>query len=191
MSPHGDILGCIMKKSKLTLIAISCVLLSSHANSSDKLKFGVELDAVPYLLGGYYASASVALENVQIRVVTTEYDTPDFYLQNGFEDDNVEVKAFILDYYFDDSLRGFWIGTGLENWQGKVTESSSKVEKKYDTNLFTIGGGYSYYLNDYIYLNPWVGFHLPVSGDNKVSFTNKTFDIKPTPEISLKLGFKF
>ncbi len=178
-----------MKNSKVKLFASVCVLINSHANA--KLKFGAELDAVPYLLGGYYASALVALENFQFRYVTTEYNAPDFYLQSGFEDNNVQVKAFILDYYFDNSLKGFWLGSGLENWQGKVTESSSGVEKEYDTKLFTIGGGYSYYLNDYFYLNPWVGFHIPVSGDNNVSFSNKTFDIKSTAEISLKLGFRF
>ncbi|SEF39735.1 hypothetical protein [Vibrio hangzhouensis] len=184
-----------MKNAKLKLLAAACALLCPYANANTntntKLKYGIELDAVPYLLGGYYVSALVAINNFQLRYVTTKYETPSFYLKNGFKDDNVEVKAFILDYYFDNSLKGFWVGSGIEKWQGKVTESSSGVEKGYDTNLFTIGGGYSYYLNDYFYLNPWIGLHIPVSGDDKVSFTNNTFDINTTAEISLKLGFKY
>ena len=116
---------------------------------------------------------------------------PDFYVQSGFDDNEIDVRAFILDYYFDHTLQGFWIGAGLENWQGTVAESSSNTEKEYDSNLFTIGGGYTYYLNQYFYINPWIGIHVPVSGDDNVTFTDSSFDIKTTTEASIKFGYKF
>ncbi|MCE0495840.1 hypothetical protein [Vibrio salinus] len=180
-----------MKKFILGMLSLSGVMFSASSFASSGIKAGVEIDAVPYFLGGYYASVGASVDHWQLRYVTTEFETPDFYLQDGFKDNKVDVNAVILDYFLNEDLRGWWIGVGVENWQGKVKDSSSDIEKSYDTNLVTVGGGYTFYLTEHLYLNPWVGVHVPVSGDDKVNFSDRSFDVKTTGEVSVKVGYKF
>jgi len=42
------------------------------------------------------------------------------------------------------------------------------------------------------YLNPWIGFHVKIAGDHKVTVNVKEFDPALfTPQISLKIGWHY
>jgi hypothetical protein len=123
--------------------------------------------------------------------VRTNITTPDFATQSGFEDNELNVNAYIIDYYFKEGFSGWWIGPGYETWDGEVTEQSSGVRKTYRTDILTLGGGYTFRFNDHLYINPWAAVHIPIGGDTELQFVNSTFKISATPEASIKVGINF
>jgi hypothetical protein len=185
-----------MKKSFAAWTALlACLLLPAAAIADDqaskKWMVGTEIDLVPYVYDGYYLSAVAGYEKWRARFVRTLITTPDFATQSGFEKNKLSVSAFIIDYYFQERFRGWWIGPGYETWSGEVTEKSSSVRKKYRTDILTFGGGYTFRLNDCFYINPWAAVHMPVGGDTAIQFGNNTFRVKATPEASIKFGVNF
>ena len=154
-------------------------------------KFGTEFDLAPYLNGGYYLSFAVGKGRMRGRLVRTRLTTPDFVTDDDFEDNDLSVWAGIVDLYFKDGFSGWWIGPGLEQWKGDVTEKATGLRQEYDTNILTLGGGYTWRFSHHLYLNPWAALHLPIGGDTEIHFVSSTFEIDPTPEASVKLGIEF
>ena len=185
-----------MKKNIIAiLIFITSVFTTTTLQANDKetkeWMVGTELDLVPYINDGYYASVVAGYDHWRARFVLTDITTPDFVTQKNFNDNQLKVNAYIIDYYFKKGFHGWWIGPGFEIWQGNVTEESSKIRKSYKTFIFTLGGGYTFRFNDHFYLNPWAALHIPVGGDRKIQFINETFKINATPEASVKIGINF
>ncbi len=186
-----------MSKTLLIIwgIFLSCLLPAMTVFANDeapkKWMVGTELDLVPYLFDGYYVSVVAGHGKWRARFVRTNITTPDFATQSGFEDNELNVNAYIVDYYFKDGFRGWWVGPGYETWNGEVKEKSSGLNKKYRTDILTLGGGYTFRFNDHAYLNPWAAVHVPISGDRDVSFVNSVFKIRATPEASIKIGINF
>jgi hypothetical protein len=176
-------------------ILLALVFVASPALADDRppkrWMVGTELDLAPYLFDGYYASIVAGYRKWRARFVLTNITTPDFATQSGFEDNELDVDAYIVDYYFADGFKGWWVGPGYETWEGEVTEESSGTRKGYRTDILTLGGGYTFRFNDYFYLNPWAAVHIPVGGDKDVPFDDETFEIRATPEASIKIGINF
>ena len=168
-----------------------CPALATNDDAPKKWMIGTELDLVPYIFDGYYISAVAGYGKWRARFVRTNITVPEFATQSGFKDNELNVNAYILDYYFKDGFQGWWIGPGYEIWNGKVKEKKSRIRKKYRTDIVTFGGGYTIRFNDHLYVNPWAALHIPVGGDTKIRFPERTFRIKATPEASVKLGINF
>jgi hypothetical protein len=58
--------------------------------------------------------------------------------------------------------------------------------------VLTAGGGYAWKVSRHVYVNPWVGGHLVVSGERKIQVSGETYE-QPvfTPEVSVKVGVTF
>ena len=169
-------------------LLIVCLFLISPVMAdeqvSKKWMVGTELDLVPYLFDGYYISAVAGYGNWRTRYVLTKITTPGFATQSGFEDNEINVNAYIVDYYFKEGFKGWWVGPGYETWKGEVKEKESGFKKHYRTDILTLGGGYTFRFNDYFYVNPWAAVHIPIGGDRNVQFVNKTFKLRATAEAS-------
>lgn len=167
---------------------------------------GFELDALPYLSNGWYFSGWVGFKQSQIRLrpIIAKSDVPSFMLDSDFKKNTLRVNAFVVDYFFKPDFKGFWIGTGFEQWNGKITTKEvlptyenwivpeQSMTKSYKSYVFTLGGGYVWKIYKNLYLNPWVAGHLKIGGENNVAVGSKVF--KPSrfiPEASLKLGWHF
>lgn len=174
-------------------VAVLCasVLLSPCSAEEKDWMIGTELDLLPYLSGGYYLSLVGGVDKLRGRVVRTELTVPDFATDDAFTDNDLGVWALILDIYFKKDFKGWWIGPGLERWDGEVTEKSSGLRRKYSTDILTLGGGYTWRFSKHFYLNPWAAVHLPIGGDREIRFASDVFEINPTPEASVKLGIQF
>lgn len=131
---------------------------------------GTEVDLVPFLLDGYYGSVIAGYDHWRARYVVTNATTPDFVTRSGYSDNEIDVDAFIVDYYFDEGFRGWWLGPGYESWDGAVTQDSSGLRQSYRTDILTLGGGYTIRFSDHLYLNPWAAVHIPIGGDTEVRF---------------------
>ena len=184
-----------MIRGLVVFLSVLGSVLMSPAFADDKNSkqwmVGTELDLLPYLFGGYYVSAVAGYGHWRARLVSTELTTPDFVTPSGFEDNNLDVTAYIIDYYFKPGFKGWWISPGYETWKGDIKETSSGVRKNYQTDILTLGGGYTYHFNDYLYINPWAAVHIPIGGDKEVRFAQDTYKIKTTPEASIKIGIHF
>lgn len=181
------------RSKALAVTVLVCALVASASgHAADKnWMVGTEFDLLPYLSDGYYLSLIGGVGTLRGRIVRTELTVPDIATDDAFTDDDRDVNAVILDVYFKRDFVGWWVGPGLERWTGNVTERSSGLRQSYRTDVFTIGGGYTWRFAKHFYLNPWAAVHVPIGGDRDVEFVEDTFEIGATPEASIKLGIRF
>ncbi len=176
----------------ILLLPLSVYCQRSQTTAPSVFTGGMEVDALPFITGGYYLSVWGGYRHFRYRVVLTEVKTPSFLISKEFSDNRVEVYALITDYFFQPGFRGFWIGTGLEWWKGEIFARDKSAKGEYSNYLYTLGGGYVWKFYRNFYLNPWAGAHLRVGGDTKADVGIRQFHpALVTPEMSLKLGWNF
>lgn len=159
---------------------------------SAKQTIGTELDLLPYISGGYYASVWYGIDQVRLRAIVTNTTVPEFVLTDGYKNNKLKVYAFIADYFFKKNFEGFWLGTGVEYWDSKIEHDNEPNAATYSNTVFTLGGGYVWKIYKNFFLNPWAAFHLVIGGDKKVNLGGHVFEPSVfTPEVSLKIGWHF
>ncbi len=183
---------------KAILLAICLMLFSGFTfgqadnQSTKNTSIGFELDALPYITGGYYGSVWVGHKHLRYRAIIAKTDIPDFFIEDGFTNNEIKAYAVVVDYFFNPNLKGWWIGSGLEYWDAKIQTDARISTANYNNTIFTLGGGYIWKFYKNFYLNPWVAGHFIIAGDKDVVVDDSTFETKLfIPEISLKLGWHF
>ena len=182
---------------KIFLTTLFILTISfTYGQSENQLKgnttVGFELDALPYLTGGYYGSVWVGHNHFRYRAIVTKLETPDFFVKDGFTNNEIQAYTVIVDYFFKNDFKGWWIGAGLEYWDSKIQTDAKLETAKYNNTMFTVGGGYVWKFYNNFYLNLWVAGHLRLAGDNEVLLDNSTFKTSLfTPEFSIKVGWHF
>ena len=180
----------LVKKWIIPLVLFSCSGLSAEEDRS--IKFGGELDALPYLTGGYYLSAWAGKDNIRLRGIVASINIPEFAVESGFENNKLKAYALVVDYFPSKDFTGTWYGVGIEKWDSEIKSQDENATAKYSNVVLTAGGGYLWYFNKYFYLNPWVAAHAVVGGDESVNVGSRTLNTrKITAEVSLKIGFKY
>jgi len=183
---------------KYILFAILFTCSVAWGQSSDSVTMssiktgGIELDALPYISGGYYGSVWYGVDHFRFRGVITKTTVPQFILPEGFKNNRLNVIAFIVDYFPQQEFRGWWIGSGVEIWNATIEHENESVAPSYSNTVFTVGGGYVWKFYKNFYLNPWAAGHLMVAGDRAVAVGSWSY--KPavfTGEMSLKVGWHF
>jgi hypothetical protein len=183
-----------MRIRKFILCISACLFSASNlfAQTQQQTTVGFELDALPYITGGYYGSAWVGHNKLRYRAVVAKINTPDFAVPDGFTNNELQAYATIVDYFFKPDFEKWWVGSGIEYWKGKIQSDLQVSTESYDQTVFTLGGGYVWKFYKNFYLNPWAAVHLRIAGDKKVLVDGEEF--KPaffTPEASLKIGWHF
>lgn len=156
------------------------------------IKFGAELDALPYITGGYYGSVWLGLEkqSLRIRPIVAKVNIPSFFLDDKYEKNTLKVYALVLDYFIEDNFEGIWLASGFEYWDATI-KNKAGISADYNEYIFTVGGGYVWKFWGNLYINPWVAGHFHLAGDKEVQTGADVF--KPaffTPEFSLKVGLE-
>ncbi len=184
-----------MKKLTIILLLITSVIYSQTNNSDSRIRVGLEIDALPYLTGGYYFSAWGGYNNFRLRGVFTNFNSPSFIIPDGFEKQKTDAYTLLIDYFPASNKNEFekwWIGAGFEYWENSVINSSDNITGNYDNLILTIGGGYVWKIWDNLYLNPWAAGHFALSGTEEKRIGNDNFEPKVfLYEASLKLGWYF
>ena len=178
-------------KKILRIIVLIVLCNSTTIYGIDKI--GVELDLYPFVTGGNYMGAYVAQNGFKYRVIRAESNMPEFMLQNNIENVNLEVYAFIVDYYFDETdYKGLWFGIGGERWNNRIDEKNGVKNVGFSQNIFTFGGGYLFELTDRIFINPWAAVHVNMGNEREKIIGDTSYEIKKIiPEVSVKLGYSF
>jgi hypothetical protein len=153
---------------------------------------GFELDALPYITGGYYGSIWSGVNQFRLRGVIAEVNVPSFAAQNNFKRNKIKASAVIVDYFISEHFQGYWIGTGFEYWNSSIQNETETAIASFKNTVFTIGTGYVWNFYKNFYLNPWVAGHKIISGDKEITVGNSTFRSKEfTAEASIKTGWHF
>jgi len=182
-----------MTRIRKSILGLLPLLLAASPTFADdaRWRFGTEIDLLPYLSDGYSVSAIVGKGRFRGRLVRSEVTTPDFVTDDDFRDNDLEVVALVVDVFRDESQTGWWLGAGLEMWDGRVTEKASGLSRTYETTVLTAGAGYVWRFRERFTVNPWIGVHTPLGGDWRVRFPSHEFSIDTAPEASLKVGLSF
>ncbi len=166
--------------------------VGADAQSAPRTRFGVELDVLPYATGGYYGSFWVGRDRLRVRPVIARTTLPDFMVDDGFENADIDAYALVVDYFFHEGFKGFWVGGGVEHWQNSIENATSGGKATWSNTIATVGGGYIWRLKSGFYINPWAAGHLVVGGPTEVTVGDAVY--RPSlfsPEVSIKLGWAF
>jgi len=177
----------------VSILILSIINLQAQESADNKTTtIGFELDAFPYISGGYYGSMWIGHNKMRYRGVIANVNTPDFILPDGFTNNEVQAYAAIADYFFQPGFKAWWIGAGLEYWKCTIQTDQQLSTGNYNQTIFTIGGGYVWKFYKNFYINPWVAAHARIGGETKVQVDGKEFNpANFIPEASLKIGWHF
>jgi len=182
-----------MKKLLLLLLFIICSLCLQAQNWKDPVVHGgFELDALPYLTGGYFIGGWVGKNHLRLRGLTASVNKPDWTTPKGFSNHHVTAYAVLADYFLKPGWEGWWIGAGPVYWNSTI-QTNAKIQTARFANVLLNGSmGYNWKFLQHFYLSPWAGLSLRISGDKNTLVDNRPFTLPLfNPEASLKLGFIF
>lgn len=187
----------VMMFSSFLLFAQSASAVSKddEAAVSRCWKFGSEIDVLPYVMNGYYASAFVARDAWRFRGVAARSNAPSFLVTDGFEKKRTDAYALLVDRFVGrkrNRLEGFWIGGGAELWHNRIRQDGASDYTRYNNAVLTAGGGYVWKLSNHFYVNPWSAVHVIAGGDRRIDVSGKVYQQpRLTPELSVKFGIVF
>lgn len=186
-----------MKKINFIFVLVMFLSTQLYAQKTKKEEiikkstFGVEVDVVPYALGGVHGSVWYGYKNFRFRGVYVKGQI-DFGLSNGFEKNKIQVGAFIVDYFFKPNWNKFFISAGLEYVKGNISNKNTSNTADYDLYLFTAGGGYAWHFFKNFYLAPHVAFTLRIGGTQEVTLDGYRQNTPLfQPEGGLRVGWHF
>lgn len=178
---------------KITLLIFGLFLVSFfEIKAQEKIKAGIELDALPYITGGYFGAGFIGKGHWRLRVLTASVNKPDWSINKNFSNNHVEAYAVVVDRFFKKSWSGWWMGGGLVYWKSKIQTQAKQQTAKFQNSFLNGSLGYNLKLNKHFYLSPWAGMSLRVGGDQNVPVDQTTYTLPMlNPEASLKLGVIF
>ena len=158
---------------------------------------GYAVDLLPTALSlienkaGYSIQAWAGIERVKVRVIGAHLYLPDERIEGPFTENEMNVSAFLIDYFFQDDFEGLWIGTGIENWNCTVRHADTGEYLTWNDSIMTLGTGYVFKLANGFYIDPFAAMHYRMN-DNEVTAQNgDAFKRKRlTYSASLKLGYQ-
>lgn len=176
----------------LALFLAGWISVNAQQDSAKKIQVGIELDALPYATGGYFAAAWAGKDLVRIRILTAAVNKPDWTTTDGFTHHHINAYALVADRFFKSGWKGWWLSGGLVYWKSRIETNAGNEQAKLQNFLLNGSLGYNITLYKKLYLSPWAGLSFRFVGDTKVPVDNKQFTLPfVNPEASLKLGYTF
>jgi hypothetical protein len=182
----------IKKLSFLLLLLILCFNSNSQDILQKKVQFGVELDVLPYVTGGYFGAGWIGKDLWRLRILTAYVKKPDWSTKKEFSNHQIEAYALVVDRFLEKNWKGWWAGTGLVYWHSTI-QTNAKIQTANFNNLL-INGSLGYHVNlfKHCYLSPWASLNLRVAGNTNVPVDDKSYSLPLiNPEASLKFGYYF
>lgn len=165
---------------------------AKNSQTSNKLNFGIELDVLPYATGGYFGAGWIGKNKWRTRALLADVNKPDFTTKDGFTNHHVKAYAAVLDRFLKDNWKGWWIGAGPVYWKSNIQSDSSNATKNFENFLLNGSLGYNFTPCKNIYISPWAGLSLKVSGNDAFVLDNKEYNLPLlNPEASVKFGILF
>jgi hypothetical protein len=183
-----------MNFKSLTLLLLCIYFSATTVNAqsvSSKISIGIEQDILPYVLNGFIGTAWAGKNKFRVRLSYAEADIPPFVLQSGFQKDRTHAVGISAEYFLKDDFKGLWFGPGIGYWNNEAT-TTNNFKGEVQSWVFSLGGGYNIFLWKGLYTTPWLALHTRIAGNNSRYIDNiKYTPMLFTPEVSVKLGWKF
>lgn len=152
--------------------------------------FGLEQDVLPYILGGYIATAWLGKDHLRGRFSFAKSNIPGFYRADEILKDRVTAFGINFEYFVKQDFRGLWFGLGYGMWTNDV-EFISENTYVHLSNIVSVGGGYNYHITNRIYISPWLALHTRIDGTSEVFIdSDRYIASRLTPEVSMKIGVR-
>lgn len=187
----------VMTTFSSSLLSGQTAAVSNSAETavSPSWKLGTEVDVLPYVMNGYYASAFVGRDGWRFRGVAARSQAPSFLVTTGFKKKRTDAYALLVDRFMGQKrnrLEGLWIGGGAELWRSRIRQDGTSDFTRYNNSVLTAGGGYVWKLSNHFYVNPWSAMHVIAGGDRRINVSGKIYEQpRLTPELSVKFGIVF
>lgn len=186
----------IMKKIHFLLFFILTSLQAQTVSSGiategapKKWNFGVEIDALPYLTGGYFGAAWLGKNQWRGRALLADVQLPEIIIKDGFTKHHVRGYAVLVDYFLKPSWKGWWVGAGPVYWKSSIQQQQTGAIQHFDNLLLNGSLGYHFTLLPKVYLSPWAGLSCKVAGNDRFTLDQQPYRLPFfNPEISIKLG---
>lgn len=181
-----------MKKIVKIIVGVLFFVSVSHAEHYEGVKAGIELDALPYLTGGYYLSGWIGDNRFRYRGILTSVNVPEFATKKGFSDHELKALALVVDYFPGGEIDGLWVGGGVELWLNRIKFDETSETAEFNNTVVTAGAGYIWFFHPHLYVNPWAAMHLLVGGPRNVKVGSNDYESNIiSGEVSVKLGWQF
>lgn len=176
----------------LTLLTLGFAQARAQETAGPKFHAGLELDALPYLTGGYFAALTAGKGLWRLRALTADVNKPDWATTDGFANHHVTAYALVVDRFLKPDWKGWWIGAGPVYWKSKIQTEEKIQTVAFDNWLLNGSLGYHFVFWKHFYVSPWAGLSLRIAGDQDVPVDGETYTLPLlNPEASVKLGVYF
>lgn len=193
-----------MSRKSITLIfsAIFTALavntaFSAENNEQGGSKIGYAIDLLPAIISsaegeaGYSFQTWGGYDHIKVRLVAAHFYMPGSQVDSAFENYEVNVTAFLIDWFPQGDLSGFWFGAGTELWNSRVKHKATGDETAWTDNILTAGIGYVWEITDNLYIDPFAAVHYRMN-DGEVEAGNEDFARRRvSASASIKIGYQF
>ena len=174
------------------LLSFCIFAFQTSQGQSNRLAGGVELDALPYITGGYYGGVWIGKSHLRGRALVARVYKPSFIIPDGFTNNTVTAYALVGDYFLKEDWKGWWISGGMVLWQSSIQSDLQLSTVSYDNVLLHGSIGFNWKFGRQFYISPWAGMNIRVGGAQTVTVDGKSFyTLIVNPEASLKIGWYF
>jgi uncharacterized protein (DUF1697 family) len=160
---------------------------------------GAQLDLFPTVVSaingklGYAPQVWLGIDHARLRLVGAHLEPPDAlaFAKEGFKNPTTTAFAVLIDYTFGEHFDRWWLGTGFEQWTRSIQHDGVSGTARWQSTIFTFGGGYIWRAAGNFYLDIWAALHLTMDPE---TVTLGTYDYEPSPLLAsggLKLGYFF
>lgn len=182
---------------KWILLALLCYSIPTLAQNREdsttaEWQAGVELDILPFALGGYFGASWIGKDRFRLRVLTANVHKPDITTDRAFTHHHIYAYALVADYFLKPVWKGWWVGTGPVFWQSSIISKSSGAEAGFHNWLWNGSVGHHFPIKKRFYCSPWAGLSFRIAGNKNTAVGPDHFTLPVVnPEISVKMGFIF
>jgi len=181
----------------LSLFVISPLYAEVITGKNGNNSAGIAIDLLPSILSGaeekpgYSFQVWTGIERIKIRFVAAHLYQPDSLIDESFTNYEMNVTAFIMDYFFSDNFSGLWIGTGAELWNCSIEHKTSGSATSWTDNILTLGAGYVWKLTESVYLDPFAAVHYRMNDSKVVAGGSEFSRQRVSASASVKIGYMF
>ena len=154
---------------------------------------GLQMDALPFILGGYDMAAWVGKDKFRILGYLQSLNTPEVLLRDGFVNGEVEISyGFAVDYFLEKKFKGLWFSNGLGYWRGTIGHESEFVTGEIENVFYSFGLGYSFLLGKGFYLSSKLSANVIISGDKEIRVGSRPFFLDDAiPDLAVEFGWAY
>ena len=166
-------------------VLVSATIATSSTARADDTRLHVELDPLPFLLGGYGVQLGVApgpLPGWRFGLGNFSLDVPDFAAQRNSDNDGFHIHVrrshALYGLHFFSDLRGWCVGGSVRYLRLEYTHDNTPDERARigELSVEAIGGYKWHPTKAGFYVMPWLAIALPLASSDTATVGDATYE---------------